>query len=102
MVVADGDTIFVGGLIKNRIDESKRGIPVIGRIPGIGRLFSNRQKTISNTETIVLITPTVVRSAAADEATRSKIQRLEQDQNESMQILDQEMELFFGSGKSHK
>ena len=53
MMVPDGETVFVGGLIKNRIDESKRGIPIIGRIPGVGRLFSNRQKILSNTETII-------------------------------------------------
>ena len=62
MIVPDGKTIFVGGLIKHRIDESKSGVPIIGRIPGIGRLFSNRNQITTNTETIVLITPTVVRS----------------------------------------
>lgn len=99
MIVPNGQTIFVGGLIKHRIDESKRGIPVIGRIPVVGRLFSNRQQTHTNTETIVLITPTVVTSAtpSIDEDTIERIRKLEQNQNFESEKLDDEMELFFGN-----
>lgn len=102
MIVQDGSTVFVGGLIKNRIDESKRGIPVLGRIPGVGRLFSNRQKTLSNTETIVLIKPTIVNgdSSTADVPGIDKIDRLELDQEKKIDRLDKEMEFFFGRGAS--
>ncbi|MGB5344694.1 MAG: secretin N-terminal domain-containing protein, partial [Woeseia sp.] len=84
MIVPDGRTIFVGGLIKHRVDESKRGVPVIGRIPVIGRLFSNRQKTLSNTETIVLITPTIVATEVppTDDRMLDKIRQLVRDQTD--------------------
>ncbi len=100
MIVSDGQTIFIGGLIKHRVDESKQGVPVIGRIPVLGRLFSNRQKILSNTETVVLITPTVVASAApqTDERVLDKIRQLESDQIEKSGDLDDEMDMFFGSG----
>ncbi len=99
MIVPDGQTIFVGGLIKHRIDESKSGIPVISRVPGVGRLFSNRTLTTTNTETIVLITPTVVRSAEAtiDADTVDKIDRIELDQGNKIRDLDDEMDGFFGA-----
>ena len=98
MIVPDGRTVFVGGLIKHRVDESKRGIPVISRIPLFGRLFSNRTKTHTNTETIVLITPTVVATAGPtiDKRSIDKIEKLEQDQIEDSERLDEEMEKFFG------
>ncbi|MDH3533027.1 MAG: hypothetical protein OEO82_08860 [Gammaproteobacteria bacterium] len=98
MIVPDGQTIFVGGLIKNRVDESKRGIPVIGRMPVVGRLFSNRQQINTNTETVVLITPTVIKPtmAVVDESSLDKIERLEQDQNSEIDKLDREMDGFFG------
>jgi type II secretory pathway component GspD/PulD (secretin) len=98
MIVPDGKTIFVGGLIKHRIDESKRGVPVLSKIPGLGRLFSNRQKTHTNTETIVLITPTVVSAMTPmlDEDSIDKIDRLEKDQSDKADKLDDEMEMFFG------
>jgi len=99
MIVPDGQTIFVGGLIKRRVDESKSGVPVVSRIPGIGRLFSNRKSTITNTETIVLITPTVVHKGEShiDRDTSEKIERLELDQDAHDEDLDDEMDLFFGS-----
>ena len=102
MIVPDGKTIFVGGLIKHRIDESKRGIPVIGRIPGLGRLFSNRQKINTNTETIVLITPTIVVASkpTIDGDTLDKIEHIERDQNAQVDELDEEMDMFFGGSKN--
>jgi type II secretory pathway component GspD/PulD (secretin) len=100
MIVPDGRTVFVGGLIKHRIDESKRGVPVLGRIPVVGRLFSNRQKTNTNTETIVLITPTIVAPATPmiDKRSLDKIEDIERDQIEEKEKLDDEMEQFFGGG----
>lgn len=97
MIVPDGQTIFVGGLIKHRIEESKRGVPVIGRVPGIGRLFSNRENVQTNTETIVLITPTILtaETSAADTDTIEFIDRIEQEQNTQTDALNDEMSQYF-------
>ncbi len=99
MIVPDSSTIFVGGLIKNRIDESKRGVPVVGRIPVVGGLFSNRQFTSTNTETVVLITPTIVRprQQTVDEGSLERIQKIESQQDSDNESLEKEMDLFFGS-----
>jgi len=99
-IVPDGKTIFVGGLIKRRIEESKRGVPVIGRIPVVGGLFSNRQQTTSNTETVVLITPTIVSRVEIiiDEQSIDRIEELERDQGVEVELLHDEMEVFFGRG----
>ena len=99
MIIPDGDTVFVGGLIKHRVDESKSGVPIVSRVPGIGRLFSKRNNTTTNTETIVLITPTVVARGESliDQDTIDKIDELEQDQLQEGEDLDREMDLFFGS-----
>jgi type II secretory pathway component GspD/PulD (secretin) len=98
MIVPDGQTIFVGGLIKNRIDESKRGVPIIGRIPVLGRLFSNRQQVSTNTETVVLITPTVITpdNQSIDDDSMERIRQLEGAQDGANEKLNKEMNLFFG------
>jgi type II secretory pathway component GspD/PulD (secretin) len=98
MIVPDGQTIFVGGLIKHRVEESQRGIPVISRIPGVGRLFSSRENNKSNTETIVLITPTILNDKArlVDEETIEIIERMEQHQSSDTDDLNDEMDTFFG------
>jgi type II secretory pathway component GspD/PulD (secretin) len=102
MIVPDGETIFVGGLIKHRVDESKQGVPVISSVPVLGRLFSNRQQVHTNTETVVLITPTIVTSAAPtlDKGSVEKIRQMELEQDQDTESLDDEMELFFGSKNS--
>jgi len=99
MIVPDGQTIFVGGLIKRRVDESKQGVPVVSRIPVLGRLFSNRQQVNSNTETIVLITPTIVTAAAStmEQGIEDRIRHLEERQETDIERLDNEMDYFFGS-----
>ncbi len=97
MIVPDGQTIFVGGLIKHSVEESKSGVPVVGRIPGVGRLFSNRETTSTNTETVVLITPTILtaETKTIDERTIDTIDRLENKQRSHVDDLNDEMELFF-------
>ncbi len=98
MIVPDGPPIFVGGLIKRRVDESKQGVPVIGRIPVLGRLFSNRQQVNTNSETIVLITPTIVTSASMslEEGIEDRIRLLEEEQGSDIERLDDDMDHFFG------
>ena len=102
MIVPNGQTIFVGGLIKHRVDESKKGVPIIGGIPVIGGLFSNRQQIHTNTETVVLITPTIITSGAStlDRDSIDKIQRLEQDQTDDSEHLDEEMNSVFGGSNA--
>jgi type II secretory pathway component GspD/PulD (secretin) len=99
MIVPDGQTIFVGGLIKHRVDESRQGVPIISSVPLVGGLFSNRQQIQTNTETVVLITPTVITPTMPmiDEDSVDKIRRLEQDQEHDTEALDEEMELIFGN-----
>jgi len=52
--------VFIGGLMKHTTSLNRAGVPVLRRIPGIRRLFSNEELTEVNSETIVLITPFVV------------------------------------------
>lgn len=60
MLVADGQTVFIGGLIKREVNETRDGVPVLGDIPVLGRLFSREGSNVTVTETIVLITPRLV------------------------------------------
>jgi type II secretory pathway component GspD/PulD (secretin) len=60
LLVPSGQTAFIGGLIKHTSNLTQQGVPVMRRIPGLRRMFSNQERTESNTETIVLITPYIV------------------------------------------
>lgn len=60
MLVSDGQTVFLGGLIRRNITESTEGVPILGDMPFIGAAFSNKSDRLAATEIIVLITPTIV------------------------------------------
>jgi len=60
LLVPDGATSFIGGLIKTQIFNDHTGVPVLSKVPLLGRLFSREENRKINTEIIVMITPTVV------------------------------------------
>ncbi|MEG7521516.1 MAG: hypothetical protein M3H12_00220 [Chromatiales bacterium] len=60
MLVPDGQTVFLGGLIKRNTSESREGVPILGDLPVLGAVFSNRSKSLVSTEIVVLITPKIV------------------------------------------
>jgi general secretion pathway protein D len=61
-VVQSGETIVLGGLIKEENDNNVSGIPWFGQLPVIGPLFSTTARNKDRTELIVLLTPRVVNS----------------------------------------
>lgn len=64
VAVQSGQTVFLGGLIQESSAISQSGLPGISRVPGIGRLFGSKSRTNDRTETLVMITPTVITSNA--------------------------------------
>lgn len=62
VAVQSGETIVLGGLIKDDGSDNQAGIPFLHDLPVIGALFGNTSKTKNKTELVVLITPRVVGS----------------------------------------
>ena len=62
VAVQSGQTVMLGGLIQDDETESKSGVPGVQRIPGIGALFRQTRNEMVRTETLVLITPSVIES----------------------------------------
>jgi len=62
VAIQSGQTILLGGLIQETKSESRSGFPFLSRIPLLGNLFSVRNDSTDRTETIVMITPTVISS----------------------------------------
>jgi general secretion pathway protein D len=61
VVVKNGDTIALGGLITESITKARSGVPVLENIPLLGNLFRDTHNTTTRTELILLITPRVLR-----------------------------------------
>jgi len=56
----DGQSFAIGGLLNNTETESFQKIPFLGDIPILGRFFQSIQRTKTNTELIVIVTPEIV------------------------------------------
>jgi general secretion pathway protein D len=64
VLAQDGDTIVLGGLIKDDVQETIRKVPVLGDIPGLGRLFRSNGTNINKTNLYVFLRPTIIRTDA--------------------------------------
>ena len=60
MVVPDGQTVMIGGLMQRSKTQADTKIPFLGDIPGIGALFRRRQKAEAKTELMIFLTPLIV------------------------------------------
>lgn len=58
--LSSGEIGVLGGLIQDSISDQSDGLPGLGMIPGLGRLFSHKTDTSKKTELVVFLRPTVV------------------------------------------
>ena len=59
----DGETIILGGLMSDEIQESVSKVPLLGDIPLLGRLFQSSATTVVKKNLMVFIRPTVIRDS---------------------------------------
>lgn len=72
VVVGSGETLVLGGLIRDVKEVGNEGIPVLSDLPFVGALFGERRKNATRTELLILITPRIIQGAtAAQEVTNA-------------------------------
>ncbi|MDG1933228.1 MAG: type II secretion system secretin GspD [Luminiphilus sp.] len=57
----DSDIVVLGGLVKEDIQDSTQGVPLLSSIPLLGRLFRNDVVTVTKSNLLVFIRPTIIR-----------------------------------------
>jgi len=73
VIVPNGKTVVIGGLMADEETEQVRKIPLLGDIPGLGALFRRTIRKKEKTELLIFLTPHVVTGAAeAEELTRGE------------------------------
>ena len=80
VAVQSGQTVLLGGLIKQDNGESVSAVPYLGRVPGLRWLFGSTSKSKDRTELIVLITPKVITSSG-------QARQVTDDYRQQMQLL---------------
>ena len=70
---ADGQTVALGGLIREDLDGTGNQVPFFGSIPLIGKLFQSESDSYVRSELVMLITTRIVRNVNEIDEFRNKI-----------------------------
>ena len=100
MIVRDGETIMLGGMLFQRDALVNRKLPLLGDLPLIGGLFQHNNVELSNSELIVFVTPFVIDEgeAMSEEAsaeiagTRQRLADVQAELDETRKKLEEKME----------
>lgn len=57
----DSDIVVLGGLVKDDVQDSTQGVPLLSDIPLLGRLFRSDVVTVTKSNLLVFIRPTIIR-----------------------------------------
>jgi len=61
VLVKDGETVVIGGILKTREDDGKDSVPGLSKIPLLGWLFKREIKKTESSELLIFITPRIVK-----------------------------------------
>ncbi len=64
VLVRDGETAVIGGILQIKRSESTDGVPLLAKIPLFGWLFKKESVQNNNTELLIFITPKIVRNGS--------------------------------------
>ena len=76
VLAADGQTIVLGGLIQDDINNTNVRVPVLGKIPLLGALFRSTTKDRTKTNLLVFLRPTILQST--ENSTQLSLDRYQQ------------------------
>jgi len=83
VVVDDGQTLILGGLLKDQYGNDESQVPLLADIPVLGNLFKSRSRARSKTNLMVFLRPVVLRSQdASNEVTLNRYDYMRQRQAE--------------------
>ncbi len=62
-----GETIVIAGLISDKLNETKRSIPLLGDIPYLGAVFSYNKQERTKSELVIMMTPYILNAKTIEE-----------------------------------
>ncbi len=63
VMVHDGETVTIGGLMQDTYSNSENKVPFLGDIPGLGLLFKYKDTQKEKTELLILLTPHIIHNS---------------------------------------
>jgi general secretion pathway protein D len=87
VTLRDGGSVLLGGLISSTTSVGNQGVPILGRLPMIGKLFSTDSNTQDRTELMIMIIPYILNSPGEAEQLTDELQKA-RIENFSADIVD--------------
>ena len=66
VMVKDGETLVIAGLIKDKVTDTKKRTPILGDIPLLGLVFQKSEKTVVKTDLLIFLTPRIITPDTSD------------------------------------
>ncbi len=60
VMIKDGETLVIAGLIKDKTIDTRKKVPILGDIPLLGLLFQKKEITTEKTDLLIFITPHII------------------------------------------
>ena len=87
MIVKDGQTLMLGGMLFNEDSTVQRKLPLLGDLPLVGGLFRHTEGVIANSELLIFVTPYVV--DGRDETLPETLKQIEQPKSRLREVQKQ-------------
>lgn len=81
VMARSGQTIVIGGLMKNTRSRDNNEVPFLGKIPILGKLFQYEANVDEKTELVIILTPKVMVGQSIDERLKLEQERFKQFMN---------------------
>lgn len=87
VTVKDGSAVILGGIMTTTSSDARGGIPIISKIPGIGRLFGRNDTSSEESELIIMIQPRIMEGQSGLDGFRSDYQGISRYAAETGELL---------------
>jgi general secretion pathway protein D len=75
VTLRDGGSVLLGGLISSTTGSTSNGVPILGKLPLIGKLFSTDTENQDRTELMIMVIPYILNSPAEAEQLTDELQK---------------------------
>jgi general secretion pathway protein D len=86
-IVSNGETVIIGGLIKDNRSDSVNKVPLLGDVPVLGELFKYTDKGGDKINLVIVLTPYIVEKSTDLTALRAKLTELDKIQDEYVKAI---------------
>ena len=88
VMVKDGQTLVIGGLIAEKKIKYKKKVPILGDIPVLDYIFSKKEDSVDRTELLIFITPHIVTGSSLSDEMIAKLRSFEGPQAQDKAVQD--------------